>query len=79
MNEGVDTVEHGSYLNEASLAESGTYLVPTLSVVQTILRHADDPRADARKMERAHEVAEVHPQVVDLAYRAGRPWEPEPI
>ena len=42
VNAGVDTVEHGWYLTEESarlMAESGTYLVPTLGNVIAIIKH----------------------------------------
>ncbi|MEA2362406.1 MAG: hypothetical protein QOD71_1551 [Thermoleophilaceae bacterium] len=68
VNAGVDTVEHGWYLTEESarlMAESGTYLVPTLGNVIAIIKHgpalgmpwaemmADDEEAIFERMELA--------------------------
>ncbi len=43
---GVDSVEHGTYLEESSIKlmkEHGTYHVPTLLAAQTVFEHAHEP------------------------------------
>jgi imidazolonepropionase-like amidohydrolase len=73
---GVDTVEHGSYLTEqlvAEMLERGTFLVPTLAVVQLILKNAEAAGLLGHTLERAQEVAASHRTNVAAAYRAGVP------
>ena len=69
---GVDSVEHGSWLDETSyrlLLESGGYLVPTLMVKDMVMRGLENrPPATRARLERS--IAE-HPKRVAEAFKAG--------
>ena len=69
---GVATIEHGTYLDEEAcdaMAESGTILVPTRSIIEDILKHlADVPPYAAAKMTA---IAQIHADAVRLAIERG--------
>lgn len=71
LNAGVDSIEHGTYLDDASIAamkRTGAYLVPTLLAGDTVARQA----ATAEWMPPAvrAKAAAVGPQMLDMARRA---------
>jgi imidazolonepropionase-like amidohydrolase len=69
---GVRTIEHGSYLDKEAcdaMAETGTILVPTRSIIEDILRHLDEvPPYAAAKLT---ELAETHAGAVRTAIECG--------
>jgi imidazolonepropionase-like amidohydrolase len=69
---GVRTIEHGSYLDSEAcdaMAETGTILVPTRSIIEDILRHLDEvPPYAAAKLT---ELAETHANAVRTAIERG--------
>jgi imidazolonepropionase-like amidohydrolase len=70
---GVDTVEHGCYLDEPTarlMAERGTYLVPTVSVFDVMAR-AVDASVPAYVREKAPQVAEATKEALRIAKRCG--------
>lgn len=71
LNAGVDSIEHGTYLDDASIAamkRSGAYLVPTLLAGDTVARQA----AEADWMPEAvrSKAAAVGPQMMAMARKA---------
>ena len=70
---GIDSIEHGIFMDEVCCEEmkaTGTYLVPTLSAVNNILRHADQG-IPAYAVEKCQRVAERHRTSVKMYYDAG--------
>jgi imidazolonepropionase-like amidohydrolase len=70
---GVDSIEHGIFLTDASAEEMrqrGTFLVPTLSAVMNILAHADKG-IPAWAVEKSQRVAERHRESIRLFHRIG--------
>lgn len=75
LKAGVDTIEHGSYLDEECIElmlERGTYLVPTFSV----LRRNLDPEAGGLPdseygLRQGREIQDIHRQSFVRAYKAG--------
>lgn len=69
---GVATIEHGTYLDEEAcdaMAETGTILVPTRSIIENILAHLDDvPPYAAAKLTA---IAQTHGDAVRLAIERG--------
>ena len=69
---GVATIEHGTYLDEEAcdaMAETGTILVPTRTVVEEILAHLGDvPPYAAAKLTA---IAEIHADAVRMAVERG--------
>jgi imidazolonepropionase-like amidohydrolase len=69
---GVQTIEHGSYLDEeacAAMVATGTILVPTRSIIEDILRHLSEvPPYAAAKLTA---LAETHAAAVRLAIECG--------
>lgn len=71
---GVRSVEHGNLIDEATaalLAETGTYLVPTLSTYELLFRQGAEhgvPAANIQKIGMAHEAGL---RALEYAYRAG--------
>jgi imidazolonepropionase-like amidohydrolase len=69
---GVQTIEHGSYLDSEAcdaMAETGTILVPTRSIIEDILRHLDEvPPYAAAKLT---QLAETHADAVRTAIECG--------
>jgi imidazolonepropionase-like amidohydrolase len=57
---GIDSIEHGSYINDAAIAEmkkNGTYLVPTLYLEDWMLQYGNLPPFYAQKMKDVSAVA----------------------
>ena len=72
LNAGVDSIEHGSFLDHESirlLNETGAYLVPTLSVQDMIADRISS--APAHLQARLKLFQEEHPANFNLAYKAG--------
>jgi imidazolonepropionase-like amidohydrolase len=72
LRAGVDSIEHGSYLNDESVRlfrKTGAYLVPTLLAGETVGRWADDPNSFLLPPQRA-KAKEVAPQLEAMAKRA---------
>jgi imidazolonepropionase-like amidohydrolase len=72
---GVDTIEHGSYLDEECIdlmLERGTYLVPTFSVGRCNLDPGPDGLPDTEYgLRQGREIKDVHHQSFVRAYEAG--------
>ncbi len=74
LRAGVDSIEHGSYLNDESirlLRGTGAYLVPTILAGDTTARWADDPNSFLLPPQRA-KAKEVAGRIQDAARRAHR-------
>jgi imidazolonepropionase-like amidohydrolase len=73
---GVDSVEHGIFLNEDDLqamANNGTYLVPTMSVWDAMLYYAREVEWPEARKKRAENLRENSRAAVAGAVRAGVP------
>jgi imidazolonepropionase-like amidohydrolase len=71
---GVDTVEHGCFLDEdtaALMAQRGTYLVPTVSTFTVMARAGYESGLAAFVVEKSREVADATRHAVAVAKRAG--------
>ena len=71
---GVRSIEHGNFLDEAcaaSMAERGTFLVPTLIVYRRIVSHGHLVGASAVHLEKARQVLESGTRSLEIARRAG--------
>lgn len=71
---GVRTIEHGSFLDEASarvMAERGAILVPTLVVYRRVVQHAAEVGISAFHLEKAREVLATGARSLGIAQRAG--------
>jgi imidazolonepropionase-like amidohydrolase len=72
---GVDTIEHGSYLDEECvelMLERGTYLVPTFAVSRRNLDPSAGGLPDSEYgVRQAREIEEIHRQSFRQAYEAG--------
>jgi imidazolonepropionase-like amidohydrolase len=68
-------VEHGFYLDDIQIermVKSGTFLVPTLSAADTVLRQAQtDPHIHDHAVRAARELSEVHFASFARAHKAG--------
>jgi imidazolonepropionase-like amidohydrolase len=71
---GVDSIDHGIYLDEEAadmMAERGVALVPTLTAVEQIVRHAGHPSIPPWAVEKAKAARERHWASVRLAVERG--------
>ncbi len=72
---GVDTIEHGSYLDEECIElmlERGTYLVPTFAVSRRILDPGAGGQPDSEYgLRQGREIQDIHRQSFVRAYEAG--------
>ncbi len=72
---GVDTIEHGSYLDEECIElmlEQGTYLVPTFSVLRSNLDPGPDGLPDSEYgLRQGREIEDIQLQSFIRAYQAG--------
>lgn len=76
LRNGVDTIEHGIYLDEESIdlfLETGAVLVPTLSIVDRIVTEGEDHGVPEWGMRKAREVHETHVESIKWAYEEGIP------
>ena len=72
---GVDSIEHGSYINDAAIAEMkkrGTYLVPTLYLEDWIVEKGNLPALYHQKMVDVSAVAKQNHQARDAGRREDR-------
>lgn len=72
LRAGVDSVEHGTYLDKDGIAlfrRSGAYLVPTILAGVTVAEWADDPKSWLTPPQRA-KAKEVGPRILEMARRA---------
>ncbi len=73
LRNGVDTIEHGIYLDEECielLNETGGVLVPTLAIVNRICEHGADYGVPEFGLEKARDALEAHIESVRRAYEA---------
>lgn len=72
LEAGADSIEHGSFLDEASMAlflNRGAFLVPTLSVQDVIAKEIEGAEGPMRL--RMRDFLRHHPENVGTAYRSG--------
>jgi len=70
---GITSIEHGVYLDEQCLEEmlqAGTYLIPTISALHNMLKHADKG-IPSYMVEKSQQVAEQQRKSLLSFYRAG--------
>jgi imidazolonepropionase-like amidohydrolase len=71
---GVDSIEHGSYIDDAAIAEmkkNGTYLVPTLYLADWFLENAEKIATPSDLIAKAREVMPAARKNVARAFAAG--------
>jgi len=71
---GVDSVEHGSYIDDAAIAEmkkNGTYLVPTLYLMDWFFENAEKIGTPPELIAKGHEVMPAARKNVARAFAAG--------
>jgi imidazolonepropionase-like amidohydrolase len=71
---GVDSVEHGSYIDDAGIAmmkQNGTYLVPTLYVAEWVVENAERMHLTANMLSKAREVLPIARKNIARAFAAG--------
>jgi imidazolonepropionase-like amidohydrolase len=71
---GVDSIEHGSYIDDAAIAEmkkDGTYLVPTLYLADWFMEHAQENRVPDFLLVKAKTVFPVSRRNIGRAFAAG--------
>jgi len=71
---GVDSIEHGSYIDDAGIAEmkkNGTYLVPTLYLMDWFYENAEKIGTPAESIAKAREVMPAARKNVQRAFAAG--------
>jgi imidazolonepropionase-like amidohydrolase len=71
---GVDSIEHGSYIDDAAIAtmkKNGTYLVPTLYLMDWFFDNAEKIGTPAELIAKAHEVMPAARKNVARAFAAG--------
>src|SRR5271156_5129887 len=71
---GVDSIEHGSYIDDAAIAEmkkNGTYLVPTLYLADWFLENAERLHVPAEMIAKGREVMPAARKNVARAFAAG--------
>jgi imidazolonepropionase-like amidohydrolase len=76
LRNGVDTIEHGFYLDEEAVdlfRETGATFVPTLSIMHRIVNHGADHGVPEYGLEKSREASEAHYDAVRRAYEAGIP------
>jgi imidazolonepropionase-like amidohydrolase len=71
---GVDTIEHGCHLDEATvamMAEKGIVLVPTITALEALLKMQQERPMPPEFAEAARQRVDTHRQSFELALRAG--------
>jgi imidazolonepropionase-like amidohydrolase len=71
---GVDSIEHGSYIDDAAIAEmkkNGTYLVPTLYLMDWFFENAEKIGTPLELIAKGHEVMPAARRNVARAFAAG--------
>lgn len=73
---GVHSIEHGSFLDDEGarlMAQRGTFLVPTLSAGEAVLRAADSGVLTGQRAEKARAAGQAMRNATRIALRAGAP------
>ncbi|GAB3684757.1 amidohydrolase family protein [Salinarchaeum chitinilyticum] len=76
LRNGVDTIEHGFYLDEECIElfeETGGIFVPTLSIMHRLIERGADYGVPDYGLEKSREASEAHFEAVERAYEAGIP------
>jgi len=76
LRNGVDTIEHGFYLDEECIdlfEETDATFVPTLSIMHRLIEHGADHGVPEYGLEKSREASESHFEAVERAYEAGIP------
>ncbi|MFB6254665.1 MAG: amidohydrolase family protein [Halobacteriaceae archaeon] len=76
IRNGVDTIEHGFYLDEEALdlmKEHETTFVPTLSIMHQLVTHGDEHGVPEYGLKKAREARKAHFDAVERAYSADIP------
>ncbi|MFB6125473.1 MAG: amidohydrolase family protein [Halanaeroarchaeum sp.] len=76
LENGVDTIEHGFYLDDETLglfAETGAIFVPTLAIMHRIVDEGADYGVPEHSLRKARAAAEAHFESTRRAYEAGVP------
>jgi len=76
LRNGVDTIEHGFYLDQECLdlfEETGATFVPTLAIMYRLIEHGADHGVPEYGLEKSREASESHFEAVERAYDAGIP------
>jgi len=76
LENGVDTIEHGIYLDECCIDlfhETGATLVPTLSIMERITAEGADHGVPEYGLRKAREARAAHFDAVERAHEAGVP------
>jgi imidazolonepropionase-like amidohydrolase len=74
LENGVDTIEHGFYLDEETLdlfVETDATFVPTLSIMDRILEHGEEHGVPEHGLRKSREASEAHHDSTKRAYEAG--------
>lgn len=74
IHAGVDSIEHGSYLDDEAIElmlRGGVFLVPTLLAPHRIVEHGDDGGIPQWAVRKARQVREDHRKSFNRALRAG--------
>ncbi|BAW30707.1 MAG TPA: amidohydrolase family protein [Methanothermobacter sp.] len=73
---GIDSIEHGTYINRKTAAEmrdKKVYLVPTLLVTAELAKKAKKGELPSYSRKDALEIAKVHKENIEVAYQEGVP------
>lgn len=76
LRNGVDTIEHGFYVDEATIdlfEETGNIFVPTLSIMERIVEAGADHGIPKYGLEKSRRAREAHSESARRAYEAGVP------
>jgi imidazolonepropionase-like amidohydrolase len=76
LRNGVDTIEHGFYLDQECLdlfVEHDATFVPTLSIMHRIVTEGADHGVPEYGLRKSREASEAHYEAVERAYEAGIP------
>lgn len=76
LRNGVDTIEHGFYLDDEGvelLKETGGTFVPTLAIMHRITERGDDHGVPEWGLEKSREAKRAHVEAVERAYDANVP------
>src|SRR5258708_38333978 len=71
---GVDSIEHGSYIDGAAIAamkEHGTYLVPTVYLGDWMFEHAEETHMPPPLLAKAHDVIPAARKNIAHAFSSG--------
>lgn len=76
LRNGVDTIEHGFYIDEECLElfhETGATFVPTLAIMHQLVTEGADHGVPEYGLEKARKAQEAHFDATERAYQAGIP------